>query len=119
MPTINFVNEKKQVEVPEGENLRKAARNAGVKLYKGIHRMLNCRGLSQCGTCRVLIAKGAENAGQRKMLGINMEKLRMKFSFARIGNEDVMRLACQTTVDGDIDVITKPELNLYGESFWS
>ncbi len=39
--------------------------------------------------------------------------------FARIGNEDQMRLACCTKVMGDMDVVTRPPMNLTGESFFS
>ena len=115
MPVVNFVNEKKQVQVPPGANLRKVALEAGVPLYPGIHRYLNCHGLAQCGSCRVLITKGIENAGPRGFL----ERARMACSFAYIGNEDTMRLACQTTVQGDMDVQTRPPLNLFGENFFS
>jgi hypothetical protein len=38
---------------------------------------------------------------------------------AFIGNEDTMRLSCQTKVYGDIEVETGPELNLFGENFFS
>lgn len=115
MPVVNFVNEKKQVDVPEGANLRQAARNAGIELYPFPHNYVNCRGLSLCGSCRVLITKGMENTSP---MG-TMEKARLKFSMAYIGNEETMRLACQTQVHGDIDVETKPPLNLYGENFFS
>jgi hypothetical protein len=40
-------------------------------------------------------------------------------SFAFIGNEHQMRLACMTQVLGDIEVETRPELNLFGENFFS
>jgi hypothetical protein len=30
-----------------------------------------------------------------------------------------MRLACQTLVKGDIEVETAPEMNLFGENFFS
>ncbi len=43
----------------------------------------------------------------------------MAVSLAYIGNEGKMRLACQTKVNGDITVETKPPLNLYGENFFS
>jgi hypothetical protein len=36
-----------------------------------------------------------------------------------IGNEQTMRLACRTTVHGDIEVQTRPPLNLFGENFFS
>jgi len=40
-------------------------------------------------------------------------------SLAYIGNEDTMRLACQTRVNGDITVTTCPPMNLFGENFFS
>lgn len=115
MPVVNFVNEKKQIEVPKGANLRREAQKAGIDLYPGIHKYLNCHGFSQCAACRVLITKGMENAGN---MGL-MEKARLKFSFVYIGNEDKMRLACQTQVNGDMDVVTQPPMDLYGENFFS
>jgi ferredoxin len=114
MPVVNFVNEKKLVQVPEGSNLRKVAQESGIQLYPHIHRVFNCHGLSQCGSCRVLISKGLENASS---MGV-MEKMRLKVSMAAVGHDD-MRLACQTLVKGDMDVVTKPPLNLYGENFFS
>jgi ferredoxin len=115
MPVVNFVNEKKQLQIQEGANLRKEALKAGIPLYPGIHKYLNCRGLAQCASCRVLITKGMENASRMGFL----ERMRLKFSFVYIGNENTMRLACQTRVLGDMDVVTKPPLNLYGENFFS
>ncbi|MGE0609144.1 MAG: 2Fe-2S iron-sulfur cluster-binding protein [Pirellulales bacterium] len=115
MPIVNFVNEKKQVQVPEGANLRQEAIKAGIQLYPHVHKLLNCHGLAQCGACRVNIVKGMDHASP---MGL-MEKLRLKPSFAYIGNEDTMRLACQTEVRGDMDVQTQPPLNLFGENFFS
>jgi len=115
MPVVNFVNEKKQIQVPAGANLRQEAIKAGIQLYPHIHRLLNCHGLAQCGSCRVRIVKGMENASPMGTL----EKLRLKPSFAYIGNEETMRLACQTLVNGDMDVETRPPLNLFGENFFS
>lgn len=122
MPVVNFVNEKKQIEVPEGANLRKEAIKAGVQLYAHVHKFLNCHGFAQCGSCRVRIVKGVENAGSCCGIGSVMEKVCFTVgagTFAYIGNEDTMRLACQTTVHGDMDVETKPPLNLFGENFFS
>ncbi len=115
MPVVNFVNEKKQLQVAEGSNLRSAALDAGIPLYPGVHKVLNCHGLAQCAACRVLITKGKDNASQMGLL----EKLRLKWSFVFIGNEDTMRLSCQTKVNGDMDVVTQPQLNLFGENFFS
>jgi len=115
MPTINFVNEKKQIQVPEGANLRREARRAGIQVYRGKDRLLNCHGFGQCGSCRVLITKGTDHTNARTLI----ERIRMWFSMAYVGNEDRMRLSCQTKVRGDIDVVTRPELNLFGENFFS
>ena len=115
MPTITFTNEKKELQVPAGANLRKEAIRAGVQLYPGIHTVANCHGMGSCGTCRVLVTKGMENCSRRGLL----ESARMAVSLAYIGNEAQMRLACQTRVNGDITVTTQPPLNLFGENFFS
>ena len=115
MAIIKFVNEKKEIQVPEGSNLRAEAMRAGVGLYPGINKVLNCHGFGSCGSCRVLITKGMDRASP---MGV-IERLRLKASMAFIGNEDTMRLACQTTVNGDMEVQTTPPLNLFGENFFS
>ncbi|MBS0209091.1 MAG: (2Fe-2S)-binding protein [Planctomycetes bacterium] len=125
MPVVNFVTEKKQINVPEGANLRTEAMQAGVKLYNGLNgfgaklnEVFNCHGLGHCGTCRVLITKGLENASE---MGA-MEKITFKVgagAFAYIGNEANMRLACCVKVNGDMDVVTCPEFNLFGDNFFS
>jgi len=110
MPKVKFVQEKLEIEVPAGANLRREALKAGVALYP-IHPQVNCHGFGHCGQCRVLLseatASGAEKPGWR-------ERLRLKLSFFAIGHEKTMRLACQTRVVGDLEVTTKPAANLYG-----
>ena len=118
MPKVVFVNEKQEIDVPAGSNLREAARQAGISLYKGLDRYLNCRGLGLCGTCRVLVKKGMENLSPRTLMeriNFNTHPLTM---FARIGHEDEMRLSCQVKVNGDCTVQTQPEFNVSGENFW-
>jgi len=115
MPTITFTNEKKEIQVPAGANLRKEALQAGVALYPGIHKVANCHGFGACGSCRVLITKGMENASPKGIL----EAGRLAVSLAYIGNEGTMRLACQTKVNGDMTVATCPSMNMYGENFFS
>jgi ferredoxin len=129
MPIITFVNEKKEIQVPDGANLRQEARRAGVNVYSGfngvgasINKYINCYGLGLCGTCRVLITKGMENASP---MGA-MEKFKFRVPvpdpmpcMAYIGHEDTMRLACCVKVHGDMTVVTGPELDLYGENFFS
>ena len=129
MPLVKFINENKEIEVPHGANLRKEAMNAGINVHQGVNgygatlnKFLNCHGLSQCGTCRVRIVKGMENANPMGM----MEKFRFYNplpdpfpSMAYIGNEDTMRLSCKVKVLGDMEVETGPKVNLFGENFFS
>jgi ferredoxin len=129
MPLVKFINENKEIEVPAGANLRKEAMKAGINVHQGVNGMgatinkfLNCHGISQCGTCRVRIVKGMENAST---MG-NLEWFRFVSpvpdpipSMAYIGNEDTMRLSCQVKVLGDMEVETGPKLNLFGENFFS
>jgi len=115
MAIIKFVNEKKEIQVPDGSNLRSEAQRAGVGLYPGINKVLNCHGLGSCGSCRVLITKGMDNTSPMGFL----EKTRLGISMAYVGHEDTMRLACQTEVRGDVEVQTTPPMNWFGENFFS
>jgi ferredoxin len=114
MPKVTFVNEKKEVEVQPGANLRQEAAKAGVEIYRSLDRYVNCRGLGMCGTCSILVKKGAEALGPKTLI----EKLTLARSFASIGNENEIRLACQTKINGDCSIETKPPMNWYGENFW-
>jgi ferredoxin len=137
MPIVKFVKENVEIEVPVGANLRAEALKAGVNPHQGINgigaslnKLVNCHGLGQCGTCRVNIVKGMEHASPMGLL----EKLRFKCPIptpltpggvdplpclAYIGQEATMRLACRTKVLGDMEVETGPELDLFGENFFS
>jgi ferredoxin len=119
MPVINFVKEKKKIEVPEGANLRKEAMKAGVQVYPGIHRTFHLP-FGLCTSCRVKIVKGGETHVQRAGW---FERLRMLLGpitfFARLGCEKELRMSCQTKVLGDIDVETQPGVNWHGEKYWA
>ena len=114
MPKVVFVNEKKEIEVPEGANLREEASKAGVEVYRGLARYLHCFGHGTCGTCRVLVKKGMENLSPKG----RMERFTLARMLSAIGHEDEMRLSCQTKVNGDCSIVTRPEFNLSGENFW-
>jgi ferredoxin len=114
MPKVTFVNEKREIEVPQGANLRQSAREAGIEIYPWLHRYLNCRGLGLCGTCKVLIKKGMENLSPKGV----MERFKLATMMSSIGHESEMRLSCQVQVNGDCSVVTQPPLNLSGENFW-
>jgi ferredoxin len=138
MPKVTFVKEKVDIEVPDGANLRQAARAAGIQVYRGLDRLLNCRGLGLCGTCRVLVKKGMENLSPKGMPREKWEQHRKQFeegkangvpktflerftlakSLAVIGHEEEMRLSCQVEVHGDCTIETRPEMNWSGDNFW-
>ncbi len=118
MPKVTFVNEKIDIEVPDGANLRQEARKAGIEVYKGVDRYLNCRGLGLCGTCKVLVKKGMENLNKKTLMekvNMNMHPMTM---LAVLGHENEMRLACQVQVHGDCTIETTPAFNWSGENFW-
>jgi ferredoxin len=111
MPTIKFTREKKTVECQRGVNLREVAIKNGIQLYPGIKKYLNCRGHSTCGDCRVHVVKGMENLAPKTFL----EKFRIAVSWFKFGHEHEVRLACQANVVGDVEVLTQPEFNWFGE----
>lgn len=118
MPKVNFVKEKQEIEVPAGSNLRDEARKAGIAVYKGLDKYLNCRGFGLCGTCKVLVKKGMESLSPktlREKIHFNLHPLGM---VSVIGHEDEMRLSCQVQVNGDCSIETTPALNWDGENFW-
>ena len=80
MPKVVIVNDKKEIEVPQGSNLRKELLKAGVEVYSGLARTLNCRGNGLCGTCRILIKSGMENLspkGMMEKINLNLHPLTM------------------------------------------
>jgi ferredoxin len=114
MAKITLLNEKKEIEVPDGSNLRDEARKAGIQMHAGLFNKVNCFGHGTCGTCRILVKKGMENLSKKGL----MEKLTLLRMFSTIGHEDEMRLACQCTVQGDCTIETKPAMNISGDVFW-
>ena len=112
MPKVRFLKEAKEIEVPAGANLRDEARKAGVEVYAGINKYLNCLGHGTCGTCRVLIKNDTMKNCSPKGL---FEKIRLALSWFAIGCENEVRLSCQTKVMGDVDVETTPQMNLFGK----
>ena len=118
MPTVKFVKEKKEIEVPDGANLRQEARKAGVEIYPGIHKIMNCMGNGVCCSCRMNIKQGTEQVSKQGLwekIGFYLNPIGF---FARLGQEDNIRLSCQTKVHGDIEVETKPSFNWHGDKFW-
>ncbi len=104
MPVVTFSNEHRSVETEAGTNLRQFMLRVGVTPYQGFDQWTNCRGHNFCGTCAVELVdgKGASPRGQDEEATL-------------IGNlavahqvEKNFRLACQTTITGDVTVKTHP-----------
>lgn len=114
MPKVVFVNEKKEIDVPVGANLRYEARKAGIEVYSGPDRVFNCMGLGACATCAILVKDGMDQLSAKSMI----EKMRLPLCMSSIGNESEIRLSCQCQVMGDCKVVTRPGMNWSGENFW-
>ena len=138
MPIVKFVKEKKEIEVPDGANLRAEAVKAGVNTESGLerHRRVDQQILQlqhdELGPDRrdVRHVPRADHQGHGKHEQADAPRVAEVQDGARstpdpipslayVGHEDTMRLACCTTVHGDIEVETGPEVNLFGENFFS
>jgi ferredoxin len=97
--SANFVNENKEILLSGGANLRVKAVENNIDLYTVMGKMMNCGGYGQCGTCVVEIIEGAKNLSPRTAI----EERRFK------NKPDNYRLACQTLVNGPVEVATKPK----------
>ena len=87
-----------------GANLREALVEAGIELYNGESKLINCLGMGTCGTCAVHVD------GEVSIQGW-LEKVRLSLPPHKRGRN--RRLACQTQVLGDVRM-TKFE-GLWGE----
>jgi ferredoxin len=96
--SIQFLNEDKEVITMSDTNLRLKAIESGVDIYKGMTKLLNCRGNGKCGNCIVEVVAGEENLSPRT----SVEEQKLKKKPANY------RLACQTFVNGNVAVKTKP-----------
>ncbi|HMB50364.1 MAG TPA: 2Fe-2S iron-sulfur cluster-binding protein [Natronoarchaeum rubrum] len=93
MPTVEFRGA--EIECEEGEILRDVLLDAGETPHNGLSSRVNCHGMATCGTCAVEVdgAVGDRTAAEERRL-----------SFPPHDPDDGLRLACQTTVRGDVSV---------------
>ena len=90
MNTIHSLPDDREIEVADGETILTASLRAEIPHAHA------CGGKARCSTCRVLVLEGVEMCGPRTE---REEKLAEQLHFG----EDV-RLACQTTVHGDLSI---------------
>ncbi|TAF51738.1 MAG: (2Fe-2S)-binding protein [Oscillatoriales cyanobacterium] len=98
MATIKFVEEDKSTFTMEGANLRLKALENNVDIYTNWGKLTNCGGYGQCGKCLIEIVDGMDNLSPKT--DVENRRLRKK--------PESYRLACQTLVNGDVSVKTKP-----------
>ena len=88
MPKINFLPDNKTFEVQEGETiLDTAARN-------GIPHVNACGGEGKCTTCRLLILEGIDKCSPETEQELALRN--------KAHTTEEFRLACQTSITGDI-----------------
>jgi ferredoxin len=88
MPNVHFSNWNHTVRAGPLADLRSIARFAGISLYAGAAKRLNCHGKGLCGTCRVKV-----DPPQALTPPTRRERLR--------GCGGAMRLACQARLTSD------------------
>jgi ferredoxin len=93
MPTVRFKGA--EIECERGANLREVLRAADLPVYNGRATYLNCHGLGSCGTCAVAIDGPVSEPTAIE---------RARLSVPPHDAEGGLRLACQTTVEGDLTV---------------
>src|SRR5262245_6240972 len=94
MPKVCFAGQ--TVECLHGANLRVVLLHARLPLYTRVARAIHCRGHGTCGTCAVRVEGPVSEPTE-------VELRRLRFPPHR--PEAGLRLACQTTVLGDITVV--------------
>lgn len=114
MPKVKFVNEKQEIEVPLGANLREEALKNGIQVYRGVERYLHCMGNGMCGACKVVVKNDMDHLSPKTLL----ERVALFRMLSSIGNEKDLRLSCQCKVTGDCEIVTQPGFNWTGENFW-
>lgn len=93
MPTITAQGQ--IITCDLGANLRQELLKAGIDLYNGKAKLINCHGIGSCGTCAVEIEGEVSDANWRDLT---------RRSLPPHNPERNLRLACQTQVLGDITV---------------
>ena len=102
MPKVLFATEGRSVNVPEGTLLIDAARRAGVCLYSGLRKLLNCRGHGRCGGCKVTVTEGSEQltpTSRRELRTLTRGQI---LPDRREQEGRTVRLACQARVLGPV-----------------
>jgi len=99
VPKVFVQDQDIEFKAEPSSNLREQMLKHGCKLYKGIHRLINCHGHGMCGSCLVRVESNP--AGLTDRTETENGKL--------FGANPHIRLACQAEICGDIAVTTDLE----------
>ncbi len=102
---VTFLEADVTLITPIGANLRELCLDNNIPLYSDLAKVLNCRGLGLCTTCRVEVTPADGVSAPTKI-----EKLHLIKYFPK------QRLSCQCEVTGPVKISTKPARE-YGKSF--
>ena len=94
---VTFANWDKTVECEPFTNLRELAIEHDIDLYNGFAKYVNCQGHGACSTCTVEVTP--QDGITKKGALENLRFIQLK------GN---LRLSCQVSVTGDIEVRKHP-----------
>ncbi len=89
MPKIVFKSDGKEIEVEKGTPLVQAAEDAGASIT------FSCKA-GVCVSCIINVVKGMENLGEKTE--------NEKATLEGFGAKPNQRLACQCTVNGDVEI---------------
>ncbi len=89
MPKVNFKSDGKEVEVPSGTPLVQVAEDNGASIA------FSCKA-GVCVSCLTNVNKGLENLGEKSE--------NEKATLEGFGAKPNQRLACQCTVNGDVEI---------------
>ena len=90
MPTLTYLPDNKHVETLTGETLLETS------LRHDIPHTHVCGGIARCSTCRVMIIEGLQHCSPRNS--------REQLLAERLHLGPQIRLACQTTITGDVSL---------------
>ncbi len=97
MHKITFLPHNKQISIPDGESIIRAAMAAGV------HVNASCGGEGVCGKCRVMIEKGVVDEGiTEKLSAEDLNKNYRLACLSKVRSDLIVRIPVESTVDASV-----------------